>query len=170
MKLVFVVLSFVFVASAAHAATLPGKDDLSKFVAGAGAYSRSFVTDIEDDNPAGFCELTVKIDLAVNVAQKNITYVATTVGTKEELSEQSQTVKVGKDSLSYYDAMYGTRVYSVNGVNRNAVVMFERIEISSLGHKGRWKAYKTLIEFTPGKVKIGDCTYRRIQNLAVLKN
>ncbi len=162
MKFTLILLSLVSAASVSYAGGVLGNDNLSALSPGAGVYSRSMVTDIEDDNGSVLCNSIVRVDLAVNVAEKNITYVLTSVQDDGSLKKESQVVKVGRDSIGVYDSINGIRVNSINTVKGNSVVTYQRKDVSWLGVKGEWETYESPVIFTAGNVKIGFCTYRRV--------
>lgn len=162
MKFTLILLSVLSAVSVSYAGKIPGSDNLSGLLPGAGTYSRSMVTDIEDGNGSALCDMNVRVDIKVDVAQKNLTYDITSIREGDILTKESQTVKVGRDSLSVYNAINGITVNSVNGVQGTSIVTFERKDVDWLGVKGEWEVDQPLVSFTNGKVKIGFCTYRRV--------
>ena len=162
MKFTLILLSVLSAVSVSYAGKMPGSDNLSGLLPGAGVYSRSMTTDVEDGNGSVLCDMNVRVDIAVNVAEKKLMYDITSIREGEILTKESQTIVVGLESLSVYNAINGITVNSVNGVKGTSIVTFERKDAEWLGIKGEWEVYKPLVSFTSGKVKIGFCTYRRV--------
>jgi hypothetical protein len=162
MKFTLILLSVLSAVSVSYAGGLPGSDNLSALVPGAGVYSRSMVTDVEDGNNSALCDRDVRVDVSVNAAAKNLTYDITSVQADETLTKKSQTIKVGRDSFSVYDTINGITVNSVNAVKGTSIETLERQDVEWLGVQGEWKVSQSLVSFTNGKVKIGYCTYRRV--------
>ncbi len=162
MKFTLILLSVLSAVSVSYAGKIPGSDNLSGLAAGAGVYSRSMTTDVEDGNGSVLCENNVRVDIAVNVAEKNLIYDITSIRERDILTKESQTVVVGLESLSVYNAINGITVNSVNAVKGTSIVTFQRKDVDWMGIKGEWEVYEPLVSFTNGKVKIGFCTYRRV--------
>ncbi|MEK7355923.1 MAG: hypothetical protein AAB250_05710 [Bdellovibrionota bacterium] len=140
--------------------TIEGRDDLSKFTANSGVYSRSFLTDDQDGNDY-LCSLNVRVDVAVRPAEKRVLLAVYTKNDRGPAVKSAFEIKVGESSRVVLSGINGINVESMNIVVGSAIQTWDRQEF--LSRNSKWGPGGTEASFIgSSKIQLGNCIYRKV--------